>query len=168
MVIKIIIYLLTLYIIPIILNTIFILVTWLLYNKVMKNRRFYIANDQREYFDAPKKDYTAYSVLVSGALGSVFTSLISLGTFNIVLMPCVYMWLGNKEKAYEMILGSYQDAYNSLCAKLPFMRDFAASMDSLSVGLFVYNLPITLVKYFLCAAIAAMLTPLAKAFINKK
>ncbi|MBQ7739983.1 MAG: hypothetical protein IJT65_01935 [Eubacterium sp.] len=150
----------------IVLNLLFIIITWCLYKIIIKSKRFEKKNLMRENMEILPRDYTGLSVFIGGAISSVICALASVASFKYIIIPLVNKQLGDSKDYEAAILENYKTAFDSLTHFFPFVKKIVPAITSIDVGLFVYNVPLNMFKFLCCAALAAIICPAVNNYIN--
>ncbi len=132
----------------IILNSVFVLMIWML-NKLLSKR----TENERA------------TLTVNGIISSVITSLLSVLTFLYTIIPLKERQLSNVSAE---VFKNYQEAFTNLCVHFPAVKSIVSGFNTLSEGLLFYNVPLNLFKYLFCTALAVILIPTIKSLINRK
>ena len=68
----------------------------------------------------------------------------------------------------EYIIKMYQKAHKALIAVIPAVQKLVPSIDSINAGIMLYNIPLNLFKYFVCALLAVITYLIINNKINKE
>ena len=153
----------------IVLNIIFILITWLLYRRIIQSKRLDRRNDVYVSTELAPNDFSGFVMFLSGLVSGTVTAFCSLLTFRFITMPLLQVFFGTDSAAINaMLLENYSSAFEKLIVRLPFIGMILPSIGTLRDGMFVYNLPLNFLKYFCCALLAAAVFAIVRNFIYKK
>ena len=152
----------------IILDTVFVLTAFLFFKLINKSKVFEKRNIKRENKELPDRDYSFLSVLLGGTAGSIFASLVSVITVKKLLFPMLYEYFGNQGYNPESVLENYESAYIGMTKTFPMLRIIAPSLETLDEGIWIYNVPLTFFKYFVCALFTAFIFSFIYDFVRKR
>ena len=152
----------------VIIDIVFVLIAGYGAKLFMKTKRNKNWLKNREDNKLPYREYRFISVFASGVISTVITTAVSVFTLNYVLLPVLYRYFSSKGYTPENVFKSYQIAYEGLTKAVPFIKSIIPVMDSLKTGVIVYNIPLTLLKYFLCTVLAILTYFIANSIINKE
>ncbi|MBE6740816.1 MAG: hypothetical protein E7570_00780 [Ruminococcaceae bacterium] len=152
----------------IILDILFVLIAGYGSKLLMKTKgnKRWLKNREDNKF--PYREYSFVSVFASGVISTGITTVASVFTLKYVLLPVLYRYFSDKGFTPENIFKSYQIAYEGLPKAASFIKSIFPIMDSLKTGVIVYNIPLTLLKYFICTVLAILTYFLANSIINKE
>ena len=150
----------------IILDLIFILIIWILYQRLIESPRYQERNAFRDMAGIPPKDYSIQVTIISGVIASVVTAIAAVFAFRYITLPIVVR-TSDQVDAYTMIYEYYRSAYAELADKFAVVRNFLPTLDNMTVGVLVYNIPITVIKYSVCSIVAAIVFPFVREFVYK-
>ena len=147
-----------------ILDTLFMLLTVLFFRLLVNSK----SAVKRQGKEIKEKDYSASGIVLSGLAGSFVTALISLITLHRVYFPLLFRLFGDKGYSEEAIFRNYLSAFNGVLRLLPFLKKLIPTLSSLFMGTVMFNLPLNMFKYFVCAAAAAVIFTPVYEFIHKE
>lgn len=151
-----------------ILDLIFVLVTYFIFDRTLNSKYIIGKLEYRNLNDLPFKDYSAQCIIFAGLAGSILTAFISILTTLYILLPLLVHFFGDKGATYTAILEDYQNAFNGIIKYLPFLKRLVPSLNSLKTGLFIYNLPLNIFKFFICTIACSFVYPFLNSFTNKE
>ncbi len=152
----------------IILDLLFVIAVWMLFQRLIDSPRFKQNNDIREMAGVPLRDYSIPVTIICGLFGSAVTAITSVFTFRYITMPLLE--IKTKEQGIDvstLIYEYYRSAYSQLAERVAFVRNLLPTLDNMKAGVVVYNIPISFIKYFLCTVLAAFIFPFIRDFIAR-
>ena len=151
----------------IILDSLLIVLTWF-FTKWLINSEFMFERAQRrELMNLPPKDDSALVIFLGGFLGGIVTSFASLLTMKYIQLPLLFKYFDYQGYNAQNVLQSYRTALEMLQGRFPSVVKIVPEINSIMQGALVYNVPICIVKYTVCAILVAVLYNITYQFIHK-
>ena len=151
----------------IILDSMLIILTWF-FSKWMINSNYMRAREERRAFmNLPPKDNSAGVLFVGGFISGIITSFASLLTMKYIQLPILFSRFNYQGYNADAVLQNYKTALEMLHGRFPFTAQLVPEINSIMQGAFVYNVPICIVKYTICAAMVAVLYNITYQIIHK-
>ncbi len=151
-----------------ILDIIFIVIVCLVYKLLLNPEKIERKNLQRVQNGLDEKDYSNVTTLFAGVIGSLITAAVSALTVRFIMFPTLFHYFANVGYTPQNVLLSYQWAFDGLCSHLPVIRKLIPSLDTLTEGILVYNVPLAVFKYFVSTVLSTVLCIPANQILNKK
>lgn len=141
----------------IILDTVFLVLSSILYMRGMFSPERYEKNLKQLTTEGKLKDNRAMKVFTSGIIASAVTALISVLTSNYILYPITIKYLAPMGFSVDILVEQYNSALEGVNRILPFTAKIISHIDSLLQGILVFNAPVTFVKLFFVTLVTAVL-----------
>ena len=152
----------------IILDCVFVIISWALFRLSIKSKRIENKNELRQSRGLSEKDYSTALIILSGAVGSIVTAALSVFTVKYLLLPHLYSHFAAAGFNQITVLADYKRAYFGVCRLLPFVGSITPSVDSINKGLLFFNVPLALAKYFVCTLLTSLVYSPIEEYLKRK
>ena len=150
------------------LDIIYIIITCIMLRLILNSKTLKRKNELRVQAGLEEKEYGPLSVLTGGFISSVLTAIISVFTLKFILLPLLYRFFGAEGYNAVSVFNNYKAAFDGMTSFAPFISKIIPSLNSLTEGIIIYNVPLNIFKYFSCAIVASILYLPVYNFIHKK
>lgn len=152
----------------VILDSLLIVLTWIISKWLINSPMIQVKAERRAMMNLPPKDYSASVIFAGGFISGIITAFASLLTTKYIQLPLLFKYFNDQGYNAQAVLANYQQALEKLHYRFPFTQTIVPAIDTIMQGAIVYNVPICIAKYTVCAALVAALYNVTYKAIHKK